>query len=158
MEELKHAVTSMLIAQINTHQRRIHMPIAYLDVPQGIRVDEKRQLVQGLYDALHAAYPFPDDVRIFLREWPLESVSQDGHLGSEPARPVFMMHVPQGVHLEAKRKMMQGITAAVAEAYHLPKLMVFMHEYPLDLVSLEGRLHSDNQERVEAQKQAYAGG
>ena len=44
------------------------MPIAYLDVPQGIRVDEKRQLVQGLYDALHAAYPFPDDVRITLHQ------------------------------------------------------------------------------------------
>jgi hypothetical protein len=148
----------MLIAQINTHQRSIHMPIAYLDVPQGIRVDEKRQLVQDLYDALHEAYPFPDDVRIFLREWRLESVSQDGHLGSEPARPVLLMHVPQGVHIEAKRKMMQGINAAVAAAYHLPKCMVFMHEYPLDLVSLDGRLHSDNQERVEAQRKAYAGG
>ena len=69
-----------------------------------------------------------------------------------------MMHVPQGVHIEAKRKMMKGIKPAVAEAYHLPKFMVFMHEYPLDLVSLDGRLHSDNQERVEAQKKAYAGG
>jgi hypothetical protein len=36
--------------------------------------------------------------------------------------------------------------------------MVFMHEYPLDLVSLDDRLHADNHERVEAQKKAYAGG
>jgi phenylpyruvate tautomerase PptA (4-oxalocrotonate tautomerase family) len=134
------------------------MPIAYLDVPQGISVDEKRKLVKGIYDALHEAYPFPNDVRIFLREWPIGSVSQDGHLDAEPARPVCMMHVPQGVHIDAKRKMMQGINAAVAEAYHLPKFMVFMHEYPLDLVSLNGGLHADNPKRVEAQKKAYASG
>jgi hypothetical protein len=54
--------------------------------------------------------------------------------------------------------MMKGINAAVAEAYHLPKFMIFMHEYPLDLVSLDGGLHSDNTARVEAQKKAYAGG
>jgi phenylpyruvate tautomerase PptA (4-oxalocrotonate tautomerase family) len=131
------------------------MPIAYLDVPQGIRIDEKRKLVKGIYDALHEAYPFPDDVRIFLREWLLESVGQDGRLDSEPARPVFMMHVPQGVNIDAKRKMLKGINAAVAEAYHLPKIIIFIHEYPLDIVSLDGRLHSDNQARVEAQKKVH---
>src|SRR5262245_65772228 len=45
---------------------------------------ERRKLVTGIYDALHEAYPFPDDVRIFLREWLIESVSQDGRLDSEP--------------------------------------------------------------------------
>jgi phenylpyruvate tautomerase PptA (4-oxalocrotonate tautomerase family) len=131
------------------------MPIAYLDVPQGIRIDEKRKLVKGIYDALHEAYPFPDDVRIFLREWLHESVGQDGRLDSEPARPVFMMHVPQGVNIDAKRKMLKGINAAVAETYHLPRFIIFIHEYPLDMVSLDGRLHSDNQARVEAQKKVY---
>jgi hypothetical protein len=100
------------------------MPIAYLDAPQGIGIDEKRKLVKAMYDALHEAYPFPDDVRIFLREWPSVSVGQDGRLDSEPARPVFMMHVPQGVNIEAKRKMLKGIHAAVAEAYRLPKFMI----------------------------------
>jgi phenylpyruvate tautomerase PptA (4-oxalocrotonate tautomerase family) len=131
------------------------MPIAYLDVPQGIRIDEKRKLVKGIYDALHEAYPFPEDVRIFLREWLHESVGQDGRLDSEPARPVFMIHVPQGVNIDAKRKMLKGINAAVAEAYHLPRFISFIHEYPLDMVSLDGRLHSDNQARVEAQKKVY---
>jgi len=133
------------------------MPIAYLDVPQGILIEEKRKLVKGVYDALHGAYPFPDDVRIFLREWPLDSVSQDGRLDSEPARPVLMMHVPQGVNIDAKRKMMKGIHAAVSEAYRLPKFMIYMHEYPLDLVALDGALHADNAQRVEAQKKAYDG-
>lgn len=45
---------------------------------------------------MHEVYPFPDDSGIFLREWPLDSVSRNGWLGSEPARPVFVMYVPQG--------------------------------------------------------------
>jgi hypothetical protein len=65
-----------------------------------------------------------------------------------------MMHVPQGISLDTKRKMMKGINAAVAAAYQLPKFMIFMHEYPLDLVSLDGSLHADNQARVDAQKKA----
>jgi hypothetical protein len=87
-----------------------------------------------------------------------DSVSQDGRLGTEPARPVFMMQVPEGVSFDAKRKMMKGINAVVAEAYHLSRFMIFMHEYPLDLVSLDGGLHPDNTARVEAQKKADAGG
>jgi phenylpyruvate tautomerase PptA (4-oxalocrotonate tautomerase family) len=54
-----------------------------------------------------------------------------------------------------KRKMLKGISAAVAEAYQLPKFMIFIHEYPLDMVSLDGRLHAENQARVEAQKKVY---
>ena len=131
------------------------MPVTYLDVPQGIDIDKKKELVKGIFDALHEAYPFPEDVRIFIREWSPESVSQDGLLGSEPARPVFVMHVPQGADIEAKRKMLRGIDTAVANAYHLPDFIAFINEYPLDLVALNGGLHSDNAHRVEAQKRSY---
>jgi phenylpyruvate tautomerase PptA (4-oxalocrotonate tautomerase family) len=131
------------------------MPITYLDVPAGVDTEQKRELVKRIYDALHEAYPFPDDVRIFIREWPLDSVSQDGLLGSEPARPVFMMHVPQGVDADAKRTMLRKINSAISEAYRLPKFMIFMNEYPLELVALDGNLHSDNEERVEAQRDVY---
>jgi hypothetical protein len=51
------------------------MPIGYLDVPAGVDLSKKRDLVKAMYEALHEAYPFPDDHRIFLREWPIESVS-----------------------------------------------------------------------------------
>jgi len=111
--------------------------------------------VEAIYAALHEAYPYPDDVRIFLREWRPDSVSQDGQLGSEPVRPVFMMHVPEGVNIDAKRKMLRKINDAIVEAYHLPKFMIFMQEYPLDRVALDGGLHSDNKARVEAQKEVY---
>ena len=132
------------------------MPIGYLDVPAGVDHSGKKKLVKSMYDALHEAFPFPDDVRIFLREWPLDSVSQNGLLGSEPARPVLLLHVPQGVSIEAKRNMLRKIHAAVADAYRLPDFMTFMQEYPLDLVAHEGGLHADNQQRVEDQREAYS--
>jgi hypothetical protein len=132
------------------------MPIGYLDVPTGIDVDRKRELVKMLYGALHEAWPFPDDVRIFLREWPLESVSQNGLLGSEPVRPVLTLHIPQGANIEVKRKVLKKINTAVTAAYQRPDFMTFIVEYPLDLVAHEGDLLADDTERVENQRQAYS--
>ena len=37
----------------------------------------------------------------------------------------------------------------------LPKFMIFMQEYPLGRVALDGGLHSDNKARVQAQKEVY---
>jgi len=131
------------------------MPIGYLDVPAGADRTKKEALVKAMYEAMHEAYPFPDDTRIFLREWPLDSVSQNGLLGSEPVRPVFTMHVPQGVNTDAKRKVLKKINAAVADAYPLPDFMTFIVEYPLDLVAHDGGLLADDQQRVENQREAY---
>jgi hypothetical protein len=72
--------------------------------------------VGAIYAALHEAYPYPDDVRILLREWRPDSVSQDGQLASEPVRPVFMMQIPEGANIDAKRKMLRKINDAVVEA------------------------------------------
>jgi len=52
--------------------------------------------------------------------------------------------------------MLRNINDAIVEAYHLPKFMIFMQEYPLDRVALDGGLHSDNKARVQAQKEVYA--
>ena len=132
------------------------MPIAYLDVPEGIQTEGKKELVKGIYEALNEAYPFPPDHRIFVHEWPLDSVSQDGQLGSEPPRPVLMVHAPEGVSVEAKRKMTKGINVAVAKAYNnLPDFMIFLQEYPLERVAHNGNIHADNQKRVEEQQKIY---
>jgi len=132
------------------------MPIAYLDVPTGADLTTKRELVKALYEALHEVWPFPDDTRIFLREWPLDSVSQNGLLGSEPVRPVFIMHVPQDANVDAKRTMLKKVNAAVAEAYHVPDFVTFMHEHPLDRVAVDGGLLADDQQRVEDQAKVYS--
>lgn len=131
------------------------MPIGYLDVPASADLGTKKRLVKAMYDALHEAYPFPDDTRIFLREWPLDSVSQNGLLGSEPARPVFIVHIPQGGDIDAKRTMLKKINAAVADAYHLPDFATFLHEHSLDTVVINGGILADDQQRVEDQAQVY---
>jgi len=132
------------------------MPIGYLDVPTGVALSAKRDLVAAMYDAMHEAYPFPDDTRIFLREWPGDSVSQNGLLGSEPARPVFMVYVPQGASPDVKRTMVKKINAAVAGAYPLPDPAIFIDERPLDLVAINGGFLADDQQRVEDQAAAYS--
>jgi phenylpyruvate tautomerase PptA (4-oxalocrotonate tautomerase family) len=131
------------------------MPIGYLDVPAGADRKKKEALVKAMYDAMHEAYPFPDDTRIFLREWPLDSVSQNGQLGSEPARPVFVVHVPQDANIDAKRRMLAGLNAAVADAYQLPDFAIFLHEHSLDTVVINGGILADDQHRVEDQRDAY---
>jgi hypothetical protein len=132
------------------------MPIGYLDVPPDVDLARKRELVEAMYAALHEAWPFPDDVRIFMREWPLDSVSQNGLLGSEPVRPVLTLHIPQGAKVDLKRKVLKKINAAVAAAYQLLDFMTFIVEYPLDLVAHEGNLLADNEQRVEHQRRAYS--
>jgi hypothetical protein len=132
------------------------MPIGYLDVPTGADANQKKELVKAMYAALHEAWPFPDDVRIFLRDWPLESVSQNGLLGSEPVRPVLTLHIPAGANIEVKRKVLKKINGAVVAAYQRPDFMTFIVEYPLDLVAHEGDLLADDTERVEDQRRAYS--
>ncbi|GAB3426317.1 hypothetical protein [Flindersiella endophytica] len=83
-------------------------------------------------------------------------MSQDGLLGSEPARPAFIAHVPEGVPTDVKRTMLKKISAAVAEAYQLPWFITFLHEHSLDLVAVDGQILSDDQQRVQDQNEAYS--
>jgi phenylpyruvate tautomerase PptA (4-oxalocrotonate tautomerase family) len=131
------------------------MPVGYLDVPTGADLGRKRELVRAMYDALHEAFPFPEDTRIFLREWPGDSVSQNGLLGSEPPRPVFTVHIPEGADPGAKRTMVKKINAAVADVYPLPDIAVFLAEHKLDLIAINGGILADDQQRVEDQAAAY---
>ncbi|TCC47407.1 hypothetical protein E0H75_21705 [Kribbella capetownensis] len=132
------------------------MPVSYLDVPTGADLETKRELVHAMYVALKEAYPFPDDTRIFIREWPPESVSQNGLLGSEPIRPAFVAHVPQGVGRDVKRIMLEKLNAAMDKAYGLPWFITFLHEHSLDVVAVDGVVLADDQQRVEDQHAAYS--
>ncbi|CAL9530232.1 hypothetical protein SUDANB95_03986 [Actinosynnema sp. ALI-1.44] len=131
------------------------MPIGYLDVPAGADHATKQRLVKAMYDAMYEVYPFPDDTRIFLREWPPDSVSQNGLLGAEPARPVLVVHIPKGGDVDAKRTMLRKIDAAVADAYGLPDFATFLHEHSLETVVINGGILADDGERVQAQTKAY---
>lgn len=123
------------------------MPIAYLDVPEGIEIEKKKELVKNIYEAINEAYPYLPDHRIFVREWPLDSVSESGQLGSEPPRPAFQIHAPEGLQVEAKRTLIKSVNAAVAKAYNNPRgFLILLQEYPQDRVAINGNLNSDNQE------------
>jgi phenylpyruvate tautomerase PptA (4-oxalocrotonate tautomerase family) len=125
------------------------MPIAFLEVPPGIRTDAKQKLVKEVYSALDEAYRIPD-TRIFIREWPLDSVSQDGRLDGESAKPICFLEVPPDIKVDVKREMVKRISSAVRDAYHLPDILVFLREYPLDMVSQDGMLQSENPMILEA--------
>jgi hypothetical protein len=57
-------------------------------------------------------------------------VSQDGRLDSDTAKPVCFLEVPPGIRIDVKRKLVKRISAAIAEAYQLPDVLVFFREYP----------------------------
>ena len=49
--------------------------------------------------------------------------------------PVIFIEAPPGIRPEAKKKLMQKITTAVDEAYHIGDTMIFLREYPAEKVS-----------------------
>jgi len=58
--------------------------------------------------------------------------------------PVIFIEAPPGLSADAKRTMMQKITEAVDEAYHIGDTLIFLREYPADNVAQDGHLQSDN--------------
>jgi phenylpyruvate tautomerase PptA (4-oxalocrotonate tautomerase family) len=66
--------------------------------------------------------------------------------------PVLYIDAPPGIRPEAKRKLMEKITAAVDEAYHIGDTLIFLREYPAENVAMDGRLQSDNPRILEALK------
>src|SRR4029450_771515 len=136
-------------------QEEIQMPTMIIEAPTGIRKEVKKKLMEKTTAALNEAYPIPD-VRIFLREYQADNVSQAGRLESEPVRPVCFIEAPQLRSLDARRKLMEKINAAVADAYegiaHTREILILHHDYPLEHAVWAGRLQSDNPEVVEAIK------
>jgi phenylpyruvate tautomerase PptA (4-oxalocrotonate tautomerase family) len=131
------------------------MPTITIEAPRGIRRDAKKRLMEKTTAALNEAYPIPD-VRIFLREYEVENVGQDGRLESEPVRPVCFIEAPQLRSLEARRKLVEKINTAVADAYegiaNTREILILHNEYPLENAAWAGRLQSDNPQVVEVIK------
>jgi phenylpyruvate tautomerase PptA (4-oxalocrotonate tautomerase family) len=96
-------------------------------------------------------------------------VSQDGRLDFEPARPICRLEVPPGVPVEAKRKLVKRISAAITAAYGLPKedirlpsgkvvatnwVLIFFLEYSLENAALDGLLAFENPMVIESMQEA----
>ena len=71
--------------------------------------------------------------------------------------PVVYIDAPPGIRPEAKRKMMQEITAAIDNAYHIGDTLVFLREHSTENVALDGRIQSENPKILEALKKINAG-
>jgi phenylpyruvate tautomerase PptA (4-oxalocrotonate tautomerase family) len=71
-------------------------------------------------------------------------------------RPVVFIEAPQRRAVDAKRKMVAQINAAIADAYdsiaNTSEILILHNEYPLENAAWAGRLQSENPEVVEAMK------
>lgn len=66
--------------------------------------------------------------------------------------PIVFIEAPPGIQKKAKEQMVQKITTAVDEAYHIGDTLIFLREYPAENVSMDGRLQSENPRILEALK------
>ncbi len=66
--------------------------------------------------------------------------------------PVVFIEAPPGIQTEAKKKLVERITTAIDDAYHIGDTLIFLREYPAENVAMDGRLQSDNPEILEALK------
>jgi phenylpyruvate tautomerase PptA (4-oxalocrotonate tautomerase family) len=143
------------------------MPVAYLDLPSGLRADTKKKLAKEITDLIHHAYLIPD-TRVLLREWPADQYSIDGEIGAV-FRPIVNFFVPPGLPIEGKRQLVRGVFSAIAEACNLPRYDVplpsgkvvstnwvlgFFSEYPLDQASLDDLMASENPMVLESMEAA----
>ena len=70
--------------------------------------------------------------------------------------PVVFIEAPPGIKPEAKKQMVQKITTAIDEAYHIGDTLIFLREYPAENVAMDGRRQSENPKIMEALKRISA--
>jgi hypothetical protein len=129
------------------------MPVFTIEAPIAAGPDAKQKMLKEIHDALDEAYHFPD-TRGWLREYAAENVVQDGRVRAEPVRPVCSLEVPELVSLDANRKLVQKIEAAIGAAYvgiaNVDEVLVLINQYPLRNVGWRHSLQSDKPEIVAA--------
>lgn len=115
------------------HQRRQLMPKFTIDAPEGAPPVAKQKMFKEITEALEEAYHIPD-VRGWLREYPAHNVSQNGRVGAEPVRPACSLDAPELASLEATRKLVKKINAAIANAYqdiaNTDETVILIRQYP----------------------------
>jgi phenylpyruvate tautomerase PptA (4-oxalocrotonate tautomerase family) len=72
--------------------------------------------------------------------------------------PVRFIEAPPGIRPEAKKRMLEKITTAIDEAYHISDTLIFLREYPAENVAMDDRLQSENPKIREALKKISATG
>jgi phenylpyruvate tautomerase PptA (4-oxalocrotonate tautomerase family) len=70
--------------------------------------------------------------------------------------PVVFIEAPPGIKPQAKKQLVEKITTAIDDAYHIGDTLIFLREYPPENVAMEGRLQSENPKILEALKKISA--
>jgi hypothetical protein len=70
--------------------------------------------------------------------------------------PVLFIEAPPGLQPEARTKLMERLTTAIDDAYHIGDTLIFLREYSADHVAMDGRLQSENPKILEALKKINA--
>lgn len=70
--------------------------------------------------------------------------------------PVVFIEAPPGIKAQAKRELVEKITTAIDQAYHIGDTLIFLREYPAENVAMDGRLQSENPQILEALKKITA--
>lgn len=70
--------------------------------------------------------------------------------------PVVFIEAPPGIKPDAKRQLVERITTAIDDAYHIGDTLIFLREYPAENVAMDGRLQSENPKILEALKKIGA--
>lgn len=64
--------------------------------------------------------------------------------------PVLFIEAPPGIRPDAKRTLMKKLTDAIDEAYHIGDTLIFLREYPVENVAMDGCIQSENPKILEA--------
>jgi phenylpyruvate tautomerase PptA (4-oxalocrotonate tautomerase family) len=70
--------------------------------------------------------------------------------------PICFIEAPPGVPADAKKRMVEKVTAAIDEAYRTGNTLIFLREYPPENVALDGLLQSESPGVLEALKKIRA--
>lgn len=63
--------------------------------------------------------------------------------------PVVFIEAPPGLRADAKQRLVKQLTTALDEVYLIGETLIFLREYPLENVAVNGSLASENA-RVQA--------
>jgi phenylpyruvate tautomerase PptA (4-oxalocrotonate tautomerase family) len=58
--------------------------------------------------------------------------------------PVVFIEAPPGIRPDSKKSLVKKITAAIEEVYPIGETLIFLREYPLENVAVNGGLSSEN--------------
>jgi hypothetical protein len=64
--------------------------------------------------------------------------------------PVAFIEAPPGIRPDSKKSFVKKITAAIEEVYPIGETLIFLREYPLENVAVNGGLSSENPKILEA--------